>query len=156
MPLYFAYGANMDVAAMALRCPRSTPVGPGRLANHRFFIMHEGYASVRPEAEATVHGLLWSLALADVPALDRYEEIGDGLYTKVVQPVIRPGGFRRALIYKGSGRETGSPKPGYMEAVLVAAESLDLPALYRDELRRWLPRGASKPRPGHKLPGSIS
>ena len=27
MPLYFAYGANMDRAAMAERCPRSTPLG---------------------------------------------------------------------------------------------------------------------------------
>ena len=26
MPLYFAYGANMDVEAMARRCPRSKPL----------------------------------------------------------------------------------------------------------------------------------
>ena len=29
MPLYFAYGANMDVAAMAQRCPNSKPLGLG-------------------------------------------------------------------------------------------------------------------------------
>ncbi|HEY6732614.1 MAG TPA: gamma-glutamylcyclotransferase, partial [Roseiarcus sp.] len=27
MPLYFAYGSNMDVAAMARRCPRSKALG---------------------------------------------------------------------------------------------------------------------------------
>ncbi len=31
MPLYFAYGANMDVAAMAKRCPSSKPLGLARL-----------------------------------------------------------------------------------------------------------------------------
>ncbi|MEN9708785.1 MAG: hypothetical protein RIQ68_1193, partial [Pseudomonadota bacterium] len=46
MPLYFAYGSNMDVKAMAERCPRSTALGPARLARHRFFIMDSGWASV--------------------------------------------------------------------------------------------------------------
>ncbi|RYE82539.1 MAG: gamma-glutamylcyclotransferase, partial [Hyphomicrobiales bacterium] len=36
MPLYFAYGANMDIAAMRERCPRSTPLGLARLPRHRF------------------------------------------------------------------------------------------------------------------------
>ncbi|HEX8418365.1 MAG TPA: gamma-glutamylcyclotransferase, partial [Methylobacterium sp.] len=35
MPLYFAYGANMDAGAMALRCPASRLIGQGRLHRHR-------------------------------------------------------------------------------------------------------------------------
>ena len=46
MPLYFAYGANMDVAAMATRCPGAKPVGTARLPRHRFIITGDGYASV--------------------------------------------------------------------------------------------------------------
>ena len=46
MPLYFAYGSNMDRTAMLARCPHSRPVGPARLMRHRFFVMDEGYASV--------------------------------------------------------------------------------------------------------------
>ena len=35
MPLYFAYGANMSVGAMARRCPRSKALGQARLERHR-------------------------------------------------------------------------------------------------------------------------
>ena len=48
MPLCFAYGSNMDRAAMAVRCPASTPLGTARLARHRFIVTREGYASRRP------------------------------------------------------------------------------------------------------------
>ena len=59
MPLYFAYGSNMDVAAMASRCPHSRPVGPARLMRHRFLVTSDGYASVQRDPAATVWGLLW-------------------------------------------------------------------------------------------------
>jgi len=35
MPLYFAYGANMDRAAMAVRYPRSKPLGIAALMRQR-------------------------------------------------------------------------------------------------------------------------
>jgi hypothetical protein len=35
VPLYFAYGSNMDRAAMARRCPASRVIGLGRLNRHR-------------------------------------------------------------------------------------------------------------------------
>ena len=47
MPLHFAYGSNMDVAAMRARCPASRPLGLARLARPRFVITPEGYAAVR-------------------------------------------------------------------------------------------------------------
>ena len=92
MPLYFAYGSNMDLAAMSVRCPRSRALGPARLIGHRFFITRDGYASVMREPGRLVWGLLWDLALADVPALDRYESLGTGLYAKVIRPVITDRG----------------------------------------------------------------
>ena len=75
MPLYFAYGSNMDSAAMALRCPASRLVGLARLHRHRFIIMRGGLrlGGARPGADRA--GVLWDLALADVPALDRYESV---------------------------------------------------------------------------------
>ncbi len=131
MPLYFAYGANLDVAAMAQRCPRSRVLGLARLARHRVALMKEGYATVVRDPSATVHGLLFDLAFADVPALDRYEEVGSGLYQKVTQPVLRAqGGSARALVYVGRGGEArdAMPSPGYLEAVIAAAENVGLPA----------------------------
>ena len=141
MPLYFAYGANMDAAAMALRCPVSRLVGRGRLPRHRFIVMREGYASVVRDPGRTVWGVLWDLALDDIPALDRYEGVAGGLYAKATLPVTTCDGVRRALIYIGRSAAPGRPRPGYLEAVLAAAEVAQLPRDYLRELRGWR-RGA--------------
>lgn len=138
MPLYFAYGANMDAAAMALRCPVSRLIGRGRLAGHRFIVMREGYASVVRDPARIVHGVLWELALDDIPALDRYEGVASGLYAKANLPVRTHTGVRRALIYLGRSTAPGRPRPGYLEAVLAAASAAQLPAPYLREIGGWL------------------
>jgi gamma-glutamylcyclotransferase (GGCT)/AIG2-like uncharacterized protein YtfP len=131
VPLYFAYGSNMDAGAMGRRCPASRPLGIARLARHRFAILEAGYATVVRDPRSTVHGLLYDLALTDVPALDRYEGIASGLYRKVVQPVLRrEGGPVQALVYVGAGASGGQPLPGYMEGVIAAAQAAGLPDSY--------------------------
>jgi gamma-glutamylcyclotransferase (GGCT)/AIG2-like uncharacterized protein YtfP len=131
VPLYFAYGSNMDIAAMTRRCPASRPLGIARLARHRFAILQAGYATVVRDPSATVYGLLYDLALAEVPALDRYEDIARGLYRKLVLPVLRKeAGPVRALVYVGAGPADGQPRPGYMEGVIAAARAAGLPAPY--------------------------
>ncbi len=140
MPLYFAYGSNMDVKAMAERCPRSKALGPARLARHRFFIMDSGWASVCADPRHNVHGVLWDLALADVRVLDHYEEIGSGLYKKIMQPVLRGGGASaRALVYVGGSLKSGVPQPGYMEQVIAAVQDWSLPVNYLRELQSFVP-----------------
>ncbi|MEE7506238.1 gamma-glutamylcyclotransferase family protein [Methylobacterium mesophilicum] len=137
MPSYFAYGANMDAAAMALRCPASRLIGGGHLPNHRFIIMREGYASVVPDPRRTVWGVLWELAPDDIPALDRYEGVAGGLYTKAALPVRTGEGVKRALIYRGCSTAPGRPRPGYLEAVVAAARAAQLPPVYIRELGTW-------------------
>lgn len=129
MPLYFAYGSNMDLAAMAARCPASKPVGLGRLARHRFVINTDGYATVVRDPRESVHGLLFDLAMSDVPALDRYEAVGR-LYSKVMQPIIVEAGSKRALVYVGRNSAPGAPRPGYLEGVVAAARAAGLPEKY--------------------------
>jgi gamma-glutamylcyclotransferase (GGCT)/AIG2-like uncharacterized protein YtfP len=145
MPLYFAYGINMDIADMARRAPRSRPLGPAILKRHRFIIMREGYASVVRDPRANVHGLLWDLALADLAPLDRFEGLDRGLYVKLGQPVATASGAKRALVYVGASAEPGRPKPGYLDQVLRAAADIGLPETYRREIAAW--SGEPQPRP---------
>jgi len=143
MPLYFAYGANMDASAMAVRCPKSRPLGRARLARHRFIVMSAslaaGLASVVPDPRASVHGVLWDLAFADVAALDRYEEVARGLYRKTLLPVLRePLGSARALVYVGVATQEGAARPGYLENVIAAARDWRLPQSYLTTLESLL------------------
>jgi gamma-glutamylcyclotransferase (GGCT)/AIG2-like uncharacterized protein YtfP len=127
MPLYFAYGANMDAAQMAERCPLSEMLGLARLMRHRLAVMREGWLTVVRDPSAAVHGVLWSLALSDIPALDRFEEVGRGLYAKIVQPVVAKGGPKHALVYVGANAGPGEANPGYLAAVIDAARAVPLP-----------------------------
>jgi hypothetical protein len=148
MPLYFAYGSNMDRAAMASRCPRSRPLGIGKLPRHRFLITTDGYASVVRDNRRSVQGVVWDLSLSDMPALDRYESVHTGLYSKISQPIVMAGGAKRALVYVGREAQAGSPKPGYLESVLAAARSWKLPDDYCYELQHGEP---APRRPGAPL-----
>jgi gamma-glutamylcyclotransferase (GGCT)/AIG2-like uncharacterized protein YtfP len=148
MPLYFAYGANMDRDGMAVRCPGATALGVASLKRHRFFIMQEGYASVRRDPRAEVFGVLWELSLSHVRALDRFEELDRGLYVKMVQPVVLENIGKQALIYVAASSQPGRPRPGYLEDVIAAAESWALPPAYIAQLRAMLDSaGGARPQP---------
>ncbi len=45
--------------------------------------------------------MLWDCALGDIRTLDKFEDLASGLYVKISQPVIVPGGAKRALVYIG-------------------------------------------------------
>ena len=127
MPLYFAYGANMDVGAMAERCPRSALLSTATLRRHRLAVMREGWLTVVRDPVARVSGVLWDLALADVAALDRFEGLREGLYVKAIQPVLASGGAKRALVYIGANAGPGRAREAYLHEILAAARAQGLP-----------------------------
>jgi hypothetical protein len=115
--------------------------------------------------------LLWDLALADVPALDRFEGVAGGLYTKVQQSVIGDAGARRALIYVGRNAGPGVPRPGYLETVVAVGRSAGLSERYLRELDTLSPRvqradpgkgfagiglQAASARSGQRRPGTVT
>jgi gamma-glutamylcyclotransferase (GGCT)/AIG2-like uncharacterized protein YtfP len=128
MPLYFAYGSNMSVQAMARRCPRSKPVGVARLERQRLAVMREGWLTALRDPRSAVHGVLWEVALSDVPSLDRYQGLAQKLYAKVVQPVVAPSGAKRALVYFGANSGPGILRADYIADIVAAARTWPLPA----------------------------
>jgi hypothetical protein len=127
MPLYFAYGSNMDVNAMGRRCPRSRALGLARLERHRLAVMREGWLTAVRNPSSAVHGVLWDLALSDIAALDRHENLSQGLYVKLTQAVIAERGPKQAIVYFGVNAGPGAARPAYLAEVLAAARSWPLP-----------------------------
>ncbi len=138
MPLYFAYGSNMDVDAMAARCPKARLLGRARLLRHRFELMADGFATLVRGPAATAQGALWELTFADIAALDRYEATAKGAYVKIFQPVLREGaGPARALVYIGRpGAVLGKAPPDYMAKIIAGARAIGLPDEYILTLRK--------------------
>jgi len=75
--LYFAYGSNINLEQMAVRCPAATPVCPVALDNYRLAFRgsfnFSGVATIIPAQGEKVYGLLWRITPACEQALDRYE-----------------------------------------------------------------------------------
>ena len=143
MTLYFAYGANMERAAMRARCPAAVALGPARLTGWRYVIA-SGYGSVAPAAGAAVFGVLWRLTPRDLAALNIFESLDSGLYRRVALTVEQDGRATRALVYVGRQGGRPRPMPGYQERVVAAATAWQLPMRYIAALRRLAPgyRGA--------------
>jgi cation transport regulator ChaC len=145
MTLYFAYGSNMSRALMRKHCPAAKEAGTALLPGYRFVITSDGYASIVLAPGETVHGVLWRLTPRDVSALNAYESLDSGLYSKTTMPVDADGRRIAAMVYVGRSAAEGRPKPGYLDVVLAAARDWGLPEPYVRSLGRWSPtrwRGA--------------
>src|ERR1700728_2988517 len=143
--LHFAYGSNMDCALMRRHAPAAVPIGVARLADHRFVITADGYASVEPARIAAVHGVLWRLTPRDRIGLDLWECTASGQYRGEIRHVRSAAGRQPALVYIARPRAAGRPEGRYMELVLAAARAWNLPSAYVAALQHWLPaqpRGA--------------
>ena len=150
MPLYFAYGSNMDETAMRARCPDTRALGIARLPAHRFVLMGNGYASVRPASDTDVYGVLYDLAPSDIAPLDRYEDVAGGLYVRAGLPVFPDGGTAcQALVYLGCDMTTGGAvHAGYVEGIAAAAQAFALPGPYVAALRDMASTRHPAPGPG--------
>src|SRR5215470_10541648 len=153
--LHFAYGSNMSAALMRGRCPGARLEGCACLPGYRFVIMRSGYASVAPAPGSSVLGLLWRVTPRDVAALNAYENLDGGLYRVVTMAVMSHRRRRAALVYIGSDRMRGRPRPGYLDIVTQAARDAGLPPRYVGCLARWALAQNNTPRTDtHSLPSS--
>ena len=136
---YFAYGSNMDKRQMSSRCPRAEYAGTTLLPDYRFIINERGYATVCPAPGFEAPGLLWCLQPSDEIALDSYEGYAHGLYDKgyrIVRDVA--GNEFQALVYIDHRNHTlGTPREGYLERIVAAAELHELPERHQHMLKAW-------------------
>ena len=129
MPLYFAYGSNMDVEAMARRCPRAKPLGLARLARHQLAIMREGWLTAARDPRGDVHGVLWDVAFADMRALDQYEAARQrALCEGAAAGDRRTRREDRRWSISAPIPGPASPQADYIAGVLAAARNWRLPA----------------------------
>ena len=69
--LYIAYGSNLSVEQMALRCPEARVVGRAVLKDWR--LCFKVHADIEPCEGHKVPVLIWEIGKGDEAALDHYE-----------------------------------------------------------------------------------
>lgn len=138
MHAYFAYGSNLNVVQMALRCPDAANPRPARLSDHDWLINERGVATVEPFDGSEVHGVLWQLNDRDLAVLDSAEGV-PVRYRRDRLTVHTDEGPAQAWVYIDHRVEPGPPRPGYLERIIDGARHHGLPQRWVDFLNRWDP-----------------
>lgn len=95
--LYFAYGSNLNLGQMAVRCPQAGVVGKAVLEGYEL-AFRRGVLTILPKEGGRVNGLLWRVNAWDELTLDRYEGYPH-LYTKELLPVQTDSGPQNVVAY---------------------------------------------------------
>ncbi|MGD2115279.1 MAG: gamma-glutamylcyclotransferase [Acidobacteriota bacterium] len=148
---YFAYGSNMLTRRLARRVPSARPLGAARLPGHRIAFHKRGHdgsgkANITPTGrpDDLVHGVLFELAAAERPILDRIEGGYERRTIRVHAPALSalstvptlPDGAHGpvpALTYISGGRfldDALLPFPWYKAFVVEGAREHGLPPAY--------------------------
>ena len=120
---YLAYGSNLNVRQMRMRCPAARMIGTATIEDYR--LMFKGsktgsYLTIEPEEGCSVPVGVWEVTARDELALDRYEGYPTFYYKKELElPItgIRTGIVRqrKAFVYiMHEDRLLGVPSNMYM------------------------------------------
>jgi arsenate reductase len=140
VPLYFAYGSNLEPVQMAHRAPGHRVVGRAVLPGH--VLRFRGYgrdwkgavATIEPEPGRDVHGVVFAVTPEHYASLDGYEGYdGPGragnLYERVpARVVLEDGGEISVHTYVMRRDPEGAPSRRYRDAIVAGMRHHGLPA----------------------------
>ena len=141
MPLYAAYGSNLDPHRMAQRAPSSPPCGSGWLRGWRLTFAGEelgwdgAMATIVEDPLGEVFVMLYDLTGPDESSLDAWEGADLGLWRKIRVRVDTLDGDQLAWVYVLDAYEGGLPSAHFLGVIADAAEAGGAPDDYVQRLR---------------------
>ncbi|NUS42931.1 MAG: gamma-glutamylcyclotransferase [Mycobacteriaceae bacterium] len=141
MPIYAAYGSNMDPAQMMQRAPHSPMAGTGWLEGWRLTFAGadlgwEGpLATVVEDPGSRVFVVLYDVTSDDEERLDGWEGSDFGLHRKIRLRVHSAGMPVLAWLYVLDAYEGGLPSARLLGVMSDAAEKAGAPEEYVHDLR---------------------
>lgn len=137
--LYFAYGSNLNPQQMDERCPGFHVHARGSVEGYKLTFPRYcigwagGVASIEPEAGQTVWGVLYEVTQDHIDALDGFEAIDKGEYTRdSIEVLLDTGQSVTAITYFANPEPEGPMPPSrqYLDAILRGARFHKLPEAY--------------------------
>jgi hypothetical protein len=148
--LYFAYGSNLNIKQMRVRCPAAKPLGKLILPNTR--LVFRGVADVIAEQGVECPGGIWRITDECERALDRYEgfdpEYPDrGMYTKEYVTIAGlPDDEDEIMLYAMNSTGIFPPSEGYYATIVQGYKDFKLD---QAPLRLALKHAHDEKRPSH-------
>jgi len=127
--IYFAYGANLVVEAMHLRCPGCQPLTRAALPNHR--LVFRGAADIEFSPGDAVQGALYRITPEGLAALDRFESYPILYDRKTIQVASPEGMTSEAVVYQMVRQIIYAPPfEGYLNTILSGCRDWGIPEEY--------------------------
>lgn len=129
---YIAYGSNLNIPQMRMRCPSARIIGTSEVPDYELLFKGSqtgSYLTIEPKAGASVPVAAWEVTPEDEAALDRYEGFPTFYYkAEMVLPIkgIRSGKVRdrRCFVYiMHEERPLGVPSGYYVSTCLAGYRS---------------------------------
>lgn len=152
---YMAYGSNLSMEQMAVRCPDAKVVGPAVLGGWR--LLFKGCATIEPCEEKNTPVLVWEISERDERNLDRYEGFPSFYYKKELEVEVFPLQGREpekltAMVYIMDEKHScRAPSPYYYRVLEEGYRDFHFPmhvltqalkdSIGKAEARRFLERG---------------
>ena len=124
---YIAYGSNLNIRQMRMRCPHARVVGTSVIQNYELLFkgsMTGSYLTIEPKEGASVPVAVWETTDDDEARLDRYEGFPAFYYkAEMTLPIkgIRTGKIRERKVYvyiMHEDRPIGVPSNQYVRTCL--------------------------------------
>ena len=124
---YIAYGSNLNISQMRMRCPGARIIGTSVIEDYQLLFKGSktgSYLTIEPMEGAEVPVVIWEVTETDEKALDRYEGYPNFYYKKEMTLDIKgiiTGKVRRrdAFVYiMHEERELGIPSWYYVNTCL--------------------------------------
>jgi gamma-glutamylcyclotransferase (GGCT)/AIG2-like uncharacterized protein YtfP len=113
--LYIAYGSNLNLKQMTMRCPTAKVVDTAVMRNWR--LLFNGVATIERFKGGEVPVLVWEIQPQDETALDRYEGY-PRLYRKESVRVRLDGKQVSAMVYIMNYGRQSPPNSSYYNTIL--------------------------------------
>lgn len=124
---YLAYGSNLNLMQMKMRCKGATPIGTAVIKDYELLFKGSGtgaYLTIEPKVGGEVPVGVWEVTEGDIWALDRYEGYPNFYYKKEMKVAILgkregKGRERTCFVYiMHEDRKLGMPSRSYVNTCL--------------------------------------
>ena len=129
---YIAYGSNLNIRQMRMRCPSARIIGTSEIPDYELLFKGSktgSYLTIEPKKGSRVPVAAWEVSAEDEQTLDRYEGFPTFYYKKeMLLPIkgIRSGKIRQrnTFVYiMHEDRVLGVPSNFYMQTCLSGYKS---------------------------------
>ena len=136
--LYFAYGSNLNIGQMKIRCPGAVGISPAVLEGWK--LIERTYADIEECPGECVNGALYEISEKDLAELDLYEGYPDYYLRKELMVTDNSGTYRKAWVYImteecGKRRDHGSYSERYRKVCSDGAEYWGIPNAFSESKR---------------------